>query len=428
MEIVLFSLLMAWGLTRYGVTDLVATAKGTESPRIAAHRQRSAQAHERAMARGGQTVGSAIGSRIADRIAHPHPRPDKPRGPARSYFAGLWADTWDQAAERHRERAAARRPATTTTPDATTSTDERDVPSEHTQKVHIVDHDPTDATGTSNDNPTSEPDPTGPAPRGAESAPEQHENSASNNDDEYETASTSNYATGAAGDQAGRAADPGSHEDHREPIDVRVTQVHEVHHVHHDDPVDHAEADDLDLDLDDEIVDAEIVDDPHTPRPTLTLMAGGRQDESDDVAAADAVDAEVLDAEIVQDPQTTPASPGQGDTFNTEAPTMTTSTTDMASGETLDPHAAKRFADSMRTLAENAAQQIEQSIAALEGRGVAGEPIAQLSQMLESFQTAAGTATSAGEHFDRHIAHQDQLLSDDTIAGTVNGTYVGTAS
>ncbi|WP_143510867.1 hypothetical protein [Pseudonocardia sp. Ae717_Ps2] len=159
MEIVLFSLLMAWGLTRYGVTDLVATARGTESPRIAAHRQRSAQAHERAMARGGQTVGSAIGSRIADRIAHPHPRPDKPRGPARSYFAGLWADTWDQAAERHRERAAARRPATTdptTTPNATTSTDERDVPSEHTQKVHIVDHEPTDATGTNNDNPTSE--------------------------------------------------------------------------------------------------------------------------------------------------------------------------------------------------------------------------------------------------------------------------------
>ncbi|OLM28109.1 hypothetical protein Ae717Ps2_6737 [Pseudonocardia sp. Ae717_Ps2] len=150
---------MAWGLTRYGVTDLVATARGTESPRIAAHRQRSAQAHERAMARGGQTVGSAIGSRIADRIAHPHPRPDKPRGPARSYFAGLWADTWDQAAERHRERAAARRPATTdptTTPNATTSTDERDVPSEHTQKVHIVDHEPTDATGTNNDNPTSE--------------------------------------------------------------------------------------------------------------------------------------------------------------------------------------------------------------------------------------------------------------------------------
>ncbi|OLM27703.1 hypothetical protein Ae717Ps2_7188 [Pseudonocardia sp. Ae717_Ps2] len=157
-------------------------------------------------------------------------------------------------------------------------------------------------------------------------------------------------------------------------------------------------------------------------------MAGGRQDERDDVVAVDAGDAEVLDAEIIQDPQTTPASPGRGDTLNTEAPTMTTSTTDMASGETLDPHAAKRFADSMRTLAENAAQQIEQSIAALEGRGVAGEPIAQLSQMLESFQTAAGTATSAGEHFDRHIAHQDQLLSDDTIAGTVNGTYVGTAS
>ncbi|WP_233147896.1 hypothetical protein, partial [Pseudonocardia sp. Ae717_Ps2] len=82
-------------------------------------------------------------------------------------------------------------------------------PSEHTQKVHIVDHEPTDATGTNNDNPTSEPDPTGPAARGAESTPEQHENSASNNDDEYETAGTRNYATGARGRPGWPGCGPG---------------------------------------------------------------------------------------------------------------------------------------------------------------------------------------------------------------------------
>ncbi|ANY10630.1 hypothetical protein [Pseudonocardia sp. HH130630-07] len=463
MEIVLFSLLMAWGLTRYGVTDLVATARGTESPRIAERRQRSAQAHERAMARGGQTVGSAIGSRIADRIANPHPRKDKQRGPARNYFAGLWADSWDRAAEKHRERTEQRRggqdaDATTTETGTKDPATEPTGPDTHEQKVRIVDHEPTDGTADS-DTDSDIGERTAP---GASTTPGTGDESpapASTPDGHAEAPAAGSAATGGApGPGAMGSVPPGTglaspigpeplHVFHHFPTAPTTPQAGTSTQVV-DDP-------------DDEIIDAEIVEDP----PTQDHAAAAAQEPpvqrvyeerhvhhhhyppatTEPAAAAGepgpGPDDGVTDAEIVDDPaqgtgagertpQTTPAGTGRGDTTATEAPTMThaTSTTEMASGETLDPTAAKNFSASMQTVAENAVQQIELSISNLEQRGVSGEPIDLLRQMQESFTTAVTTAENVAEHFDRHIGHQDQLLSDDTIAGTVRDTYVGSAS
>ncbi|MQA63914.1 MAG: hypothetical protein GEU86_21165 [Actinophytocola sp.] len=110
MEPFLFSLLVAWGLVRYGVTDLVATARGTESPRYRERRQRLALQHERKMARlqTGPTIGQAVASRIAHRIAHPKPPRDRSgQTPFRRFMGDWWEDSWNYATERrlrHHER------------------------------------------------------------------------------------------------------------------------------------------------------------------------------------------------------------------------------------------------------------------------------------------------------------------------------------
>lgn len=110
MEPFLFSLLVAWGLVRYGVTDLVATARGTESPRSRERRERMALQHERHMARlrTGPTIGQAVASRIAHRIAHPKPPRDRrDQGPLRRFLGQWWEDSLNYATERrhrHHER------------------------------------------------------------------------------------------------------------------------------------------------------------------------------------------------------------------------------------------------------------------------------------------------------------------------------------
>lgn len=110
MEPFLFSLITAWALVRYGVTDLVATAKGTESPRYRERAQRLAQQHERQMARlrAGPTIGQAVAARIAHRIAQPKPPRDwSGQRPFRRFLGEWWDDAWNHATEsrhRHYER------------------------------------------------------------------------------------------------------------------------------------------------------------------------------------------------------------------------------------------------------------------------------------------------------------------------------------
>jgi len=110
MEPVIFSLLVAWALVRYGATDLVATARGTESPRYRERRERQALQHERWMARTqrGPTIGQAVATRVANRIAHPKPPRDRTtQGPFRRFLGEWWEDSWNHATERrhrHHER------------------------------------------------------------------------------------------------------------------------------------------------------------------------------------------------------------------------------------------------------------------------------------------------------------------------------------
>jgi hypothetical protein len=106
MEPLVLTALLLWGLTRYAGTELMATARGTEPPRIRERRERAARAHERAMAkrasRTGPSVGEALAKRIADRIANP--RGPKPPGPARQAMGEWWADSWNYATDRRRRR------------------------------------------------------------------------------------------------------------------------------------------------------------------------------------------------------------------------------------------------------------------------------------------------------------------------------------
>ena len=110
MEPVIFSVLVAWALVRYGATDLIATACGTESPRYRERRERQARQHERWMARTqrGPTIGQAVATRIANRIAHPKPPRDRTtQGPFRRFLGEWWEDSWNHATEtrhRHHER------------------------------------------------------------------------------------------------------------------------------------------------------------------------------------------------------------------------------------------------------------------------------------------------------------------------------------
>ena len=97
----------------------------------------------------------------------------------------------------------------------------------------------------------------------------------------------------------------------------------------------------------------------------------------------------------------------------------------ITSGETLDPHAALSFVTGIREVAERLFGELELSVSSLQGRGVTGDPIDQLAGMQEAAQILVARAEAAARHFDRHITTQDVVLSDDTLAGTVEGTYVG---
>jgi len=65
----------------------------------------------------------------------------------------------------------------------------------------------------------------------------------------------------------------------------------------------------------------------------------------------------------------------------------------------------------------------QQSVA---GTNLTPEVLARALQRLVDEDTSS--AGEAKTHFGRHLNTQDQVLSDDTLAGTVNGTYIGTRS
>ncbi|WP_226351796.1 hypothetical protein [Pseudonocardia sp. ICBG601] len=363
METILLVSLLVWGLARYAGTEVIATARGTEPPRLRDRRRRAERAHERRMAkdarRSGPTIAEALAARVAERIAHPRGRREP--GPARKALGEWWADGWDYATDRRRqrhERAAAgqlrrqrwaralrdrvrqasrgrsgvggrgewtTRPGPPQTPQAASERDTDRTP-EAGPMVITVD-------------PAAPETPPAPAPA-PEPVPTEKETEEKREDPP------------ADGSVPATETEP--------ETGVGWASVHPL----------------------------------HRPTPTSTTSS----------------------------PVT---SSNDGKDGLMTAATSTSSGT-MASGETLDPGSAHHFCEQMRGLGERMFSEIEQSVSSLSAAGVSGAPIALLSQMQEHAALFRDSAGSAQSHFARHLSTQDQVLSDDSLAATVSGTYIGT--
>jgi hypothetical protein len=104
--------------------------------------------------------------------------------------------------------------------------------------------------------------------------------------------------------------------------------------------------------------------------------------------------------------------------------TMSAPTTTIASGETLDPAAARRFSADIEEAARQLHDQVELSVTSLTGCGVAGEPIDDLTAIQEALSVVMDRARASCEHFDRHLGVQDHVMSDPSLADTVHDTYL----
>jgi hypothetical protein len=205
-------------------------------------------------------------------------------------------------------------------------------------------------------------------------------------------------------------------------------------------------------DAEDDIVDAELVDDPEDAGPaerTATQPGEPRDPRGDHPAATDTptpppAPGPARDPDQREDTPATPPpdehpAPAEPDPtpeawasvhpirpIGKDTHDMTTHT--VTSGETLDPAAGLEFVRSVRESTEQIMTQIELSETSLSSRGVTGEPVALLAQMREAFSTAVASCGAAVTHFERHLNIQDQVLADPSLAGSVHGTYVGTRS
>jgi hypothetical protein len=389
MEPVIVTVLLLWALARYGVLEVMSSIHRTESTRISERNQREhergmardAMGHERAMARmagkTGPSVTEALGARIAERIAHP--RGATPPGPGRQAAAQWWDDAWGDATDRrwrHRERAA-----------------RGELPRQKTARAAKE-----WLTGKSDQPRTAQPGTTQP---GQQQRP-----------DQQQPGQQQPGTTQPGQQQPGQQQRPAGKEQSSWPDpDQAPARVW---------------------------ADAQVLD-----RPADTASTGPGAGVEPDVVDAELVDPDppALEPVPAQRPfgadlhgWPTPGQHNQHDTGDQMAsvhpirkdnPTMSS---DVTSGETLDPGAALRFIHDIKGLAGRMGAQIEQSIAALSARGVRGEPIELLTRMQEAAQVMTGSCETAAGHFERHLATQDTVLADDTLAGTVHDTYVGTRS
>ena len=411
MDPLLFSILVVWAFMRYGVTDLISTARGTESPRQRDRAQRARQRHERQMARAtnghsGLTIGDAIAARIAARVEHP--KEPRARGPAGRFFAAWWADAWNDAAhrraDRHRRARAGELPRQRAWRAARDRLRQRFTPTPDPEPVHAAADGPSESAG-----PNSGPSAT-------------------------------------SGPSSSRFAESAEPVDDEPPSTVRAT----AERTDRPDVVDVA----ITSAATAEAIDAEVVDSPppgsgRVPQTGSNNRTDGRL--SDWYARVDGDTCETcggsgsevdrngqhIDAcgpcrgfgKVQPGPQ---ASVGQlappteiSDTTPEGASTMTSPTDTSVIGETIDPQAALSFAQGTASVAAALVAQIEQSIANLTSRGVSGPPIEQLQQMQESALAMASAATTAAGFFENHVNIQDVALSDDTLGG---GQYVGIGS
>lgn len=342
METLVLVALITWGLARYAGTELIATARGTEPPRLRDRQRRAERAHERRMAREsrrtGPSVGDALAQRIADRIAHP--RGPRSPGPARAAMGEWWSDAWGYATERRRERHQRHADGDLLRQRLARNLRQRfgDTTDPHWR----------------------------PRPTTAQRPPHRTDN-----------------ADPVVIDAEPTPAPP---TDHTKPAPVEETPT--------DGPP----------------------EDPEKPN----------QHEPDHTQQPEAIHTE-------PDTEPEPRSAAEHQSTATIHPIrkdipMTGANPNLTSGETLDPGSANHFCEQMQNVGQRLLTELDQSVASLTQAGVSGEPIRLLEQMRENAQLFTSSAGEAKTHFGRHLNTQDQVLSDDTLAGTVNGTYIGTRS
>ena len=348
-------LLILFALASWAGCGPVGHWRKTEPLRIAERRQRSAQAHERRMARvarrgGRPTITEAIGIRIADRLTNPR------GGPAQRAVAEWWADSWLYATERRRTRHRK----------AANGQLRRQRAARAATEWVTNRRRPSDAQGA----------PTRPR-RDPWARPRPHHQG--DVEDDIVDAELVDDPDEPAGPEEHTTTEPG------EPGDPRV---------------DHPAATD-------------------TPTPPPDPGTEKRED----IPAHPPPDEQPAQADLNPEAWASvhPIRPIGKDTHD-----MTTHT--VTSGETLDPAAGLAFVRSVRESTEQIMTQIELSETTLASRGVTGEPVALLAQMREAFSTAIASCGAAVTHFERHLTIQDQVLADPTLAGSVHGTYVGTRS
>lgn len=367
MELLIFAMLLSWGVTRYGVTEAIATAKGTTPPRMTERMNRDKLAHERHMQklRHGPTfaqhVGRGLGQRLEAKLATPKERRTStgPGDPAfRRYVRDVWTDAWNDAVTHHQHRMRKkadgdlpRQKAWQATKNAATT-----VFAHRSGRNQDSENDPSGETSGA----TGEPRVTATSQR-LDRDPDAPENS-------------EGPAT------PPEPPEPAEETDEPDDADVVTTPSGAV---------------------------ATVDESPQSPGE-----AGSPEDDTP------------TDKEDTTPPENT-ESQTHPDNDTEGAPLIMSETQNLASGETVDPQSALTFVQGVTNVAQQLLVELETSIASLSEHNVTGEPIAQLEQMQEAASTLVANSTNAASYFESHIGIQDVAQSDTTVGG---GRYLGIGS
>lgn len=462
MEMLFLAMLVATAVTRYGVTDLVATVKGTESPRHRERAQRAQLAHEREMTRlrnrHGPTIGEAVAGRIAHRIAEPKPPRDRSgQRPARAYFGRLWEDSWNDAVHRHdrrheraqagdlpRQRAArkaqeavrlrwqryqSRRDqhagegqgaaawtAERTDPGAAPSRDDTAGPPAPQDVVdaEVVDdepqHDPRCRDGLIGGR-IGCPDCIEVLRRdGHEGTDQQLEAMLIDRHDGYtdEPGDEDDSGIERSPDAARWAGGPAVEHDRYLVTDDRGT-------IRRDWTSTRAEAEEIAARA--RARRAELWPDGNAPGElTIERLLGSDPEPDDEDPDPPPTPAAAAPLATVH-----PIAHNEGDITTMTAP----SSQNLASGETVDPESAKAFSDGIGHVANQLYAELETSEANLTELGVTGGPIERLASMKEAAETLVTASAEASEYFSGHADIAEVAQSDETVGG---GRYIGIGS
>lgn len=460
LEALLFAMLLATGVMRYGVSDLVATAKGTESPRHKERQQRLAQQHAETMARiqqrQGPTVGEAVAGRIASRISQPkQPKDRSGQRPARQYFGRLWEDSWNDAVDRHQrrhDRAKAgdlpRQKATRKAQEAvrlrwqryqsrrdrqaadgqgpaaswaaertdpvTEPLDETDGPQDVVDAEFVDDeprgHDPGCVGGVVAGHRGCDACIEALRRDGHEGTDQQLEAILLDRHDGYtdEPGDEDDSGIERSPDAARWAGGPATDHDRYLVTDDRGT-------IRRDWASTRAEAEEIAARA--RARRAELWPDGNAPGElTIERLLGSDPEPGDE-------DPDHPPTPAAAAPPATahPIAHTEGDITTMTAPTSQ----NLTSGETVDPESAQAFSDGIGHVANQLYAELETSEANLTELGVTGAPIEKLASMKEAAETLVTASAEASEYFSGHADIADVAQSDETVGG---GRYIGIGS